>query len=65
MPTLVLWGEKDICLESGLISLVQQNARKSFEVQRIPEAGHWIQEDTPEKVNQLIWAFLTGKEGKE
>ncbi|XP_066472232.1 epoxide hydrolase 3 isoform X2 [Tiliqua scincoides] len=63
MPTLVLWGEKDICLEAGLISHIQQNIRKSIEVKRIPEAGHWIHEDAPEKVNQLIWAFLTGMEG--
>lgn len=62
MPTLVLWGEKDICLEVGLLSHIQQNARRSIEVKRIPEAGHWINEDVPEKVNQLILAFVTGKE---
>ncbi|XP_062976536.1 epoxide hydrolase 3 isoform X2 [Elgaria multicarinata webbii] len=62
MPTLLIWGEEDAYLEQGLIQPMVQNIRNSVQVHLIPKASHFIAEDQPEKVNQLMWAFLLGKE---
>ncbi|XP_048347848.1 epoxide hydrolase 3 isoform X2 [Sphaerodactylus townsendi] len=62
VPTLLIWGEKDVYLEKGLIPFIQQYVRKSIQVHCIPEAGHWVSEDQPEKVNQLMWDFLRERE---
>ncbi|XP_065275734.1 epoxide hydrolase 3-like [Emys orbicularis] len=58
VPTLVIWGEKDVYLEAGMIPLLEQYVRKRCRVRRIPEASHFVSEDQPDKVNQLIWSFL-------
>uniref|UniRef100_A0A8C3FC55 AB hydrolase-1 domain-containing protein n=1 Tax=Chrysemys picta bellii TaxID=8478 RepID=A0A8C3FC55_CHRPI len=58
VPTLVIWGEKDMYLEAGMIPLLEQYVRKCCRVRRIPEASHFVSEDQPDKVNQLIWHFL-------
>ncbi|XP_077183526.1 epoxide hydrolase 3 [Paroedura picta] len=62
VPTLLIWGDKDVFLEKGLLSLAQQYARKRKQVHHIPEAGHWVNEDQPEKVNQYMWDFLHERE---
>jgi epoxide hydrolase 4 len=57
IPTLLLWGEQDpylsIRLTEGLRGWVP-----SLNVIRLPEASHWVQNDVPERVNELILAFL-------
>uniref|UniRef100_A0A8C8SL51 AB hydrolase-1 domain-containing protein n=1 Tax=Pelusios castaneus TaxID=367368 RepID=A0A8C8SL51_9SAUR len=58
VPTLVIWGEKDVYLEAGMISFLEQYLRKHYRVERVPSASHFIQEDQPHTVNQLIWSFL-------
>ncbi|XP_015276586.1 PREDICTED: epoxide hydrolase 3-like [Gekko japonicus] len=62
VDTLLIWGEKDAYLEKALLPLAQQYVRKSIQVVCIPEAGHWVSEDQPEKVNQLMWDFLRERE---
>jgi pimeloyl-ACP methyl ester carboxylesterase len=57
MPTLVIWGEKDRFLGKELAVPDPQhvpNARVEF----IPQASHWVQHDAPERVNELLLAFL-------
>uniref|UniRef100_A0A670K052 AB hydrolase-1 domain-containing protein n=1 Tax=Podarcis muralis TaxID=64176 RepID=A0A670K052_PODMU len=58
VPTLLIWGEKDAFLEKGLVVPMEQKVCKNIKVQVIPEAGHWVSEEQPKKVNQLMWAFL-------
>ncbi|CAI5766276.1 epoxide hydrolase 3-like isoform X2 [Podarcis lilfordi] len=58
VPTLLIWGEKDVFLEKGLVVPMEQKVCKNIKVQLIPEAGHWVSEEQPKKVNQLMWAFL-------
>lgn len=57
VPTLMMWGEKDIALSKELaqpsIDLCE-NGRLIF----FPDATHWLQHDEPEAVNQNIEAFL-------
>jgi pimeloyl-ACP methyl ester carboxylesterase len=57
--TLVLWGEQDPHLARELAqperSLVP-NAR----VEYLPDATHWVQHDSPERVSELLIQFLRG-----
>ena len=58
-PVLVLWGEHDRFLGPELVETGSEwvpNAR----VRRVPEAGHWIQHDVPELVNDELVRFLSG-----
>jgi pimeloyl-ACP methyl ester carboxylesterase len=57
LPTLVIWGEKDIALTTSLLNGLDSYV-EDLEIKRIPEATHWVQHDSPEIVNQHIWAFL-------
>jgi pimeloyl-ACP methyl ester carboxylesterase len=58
-PVLVLWGEQDRFLGPELAEPGSEwvpNAR----IRRVPEAGHWIQHDVPELVNDELVRFLSG-----
>jgi pimeloyl-ACP methyl ester carboxylesterase len=58
-PTLLIWGERDpylgVRLTEGLEPWVP-----ALRVVRIPDASHWVQNDVPERVNELILGFLSG-----
>ncbi|XP_078264335.1 epoxide hydrolase 4 isoform X2 [Rhinoraja longicauda] len=60
-PTLLLWGEKEGFLEFRMAQLSKSYVRNYFRLHVVPEASHWLQQDQPQLVNRLIWAFL--KEG--
>jgi pimeloyl-ACP methyl ester carboxylesterase len=55
--TLVIWGERDRFIGAELAEPLPRlvpNAR----VERVPEAGHFVQSEAPERVNELLGAFL-------
>jgi epoxide hydrolase 4 len=58
VPTLVIWGMKDI-------ALVPELAQESIEMcdngqlVRLEQAGHFVQHEEPERVNDLLREFLT------
>jgi pimeloyl-ACP methyl ester carboxylesterase len=58
-PTLILWGDRDPFLRSGLaeasLSICTQGQAIHF-----PEASHWIHLEMPSEVNSKIITFLTG-----
>lgn len=56
---LVLWGERDLFLGSELAvppAKLVPHARVEF----LPEASHWVQVDSPGRVNSLLVPFLKG-----
>jgi pimeloyl-ACP methyl ester carboxylesterase len=59
--TLVIWGEKDPALSLELLRGLEEVAPQ-LQVQRIPNAGHWVQREAPAEVNRLVLAFLRGSE---
>ncbi len=59
-PTLLIWGEQDINLGIELTSGLEQWV-DHIEIQRIPDSGHWVQQEKPELVNQLVLDFLRGQ----
>jgi pimeloyl-ACP methyl ester carboxylesterase len=56
-PTLVIWGENDVALD---IALTEHNEDyvSDLTLSRLPGVSHWVQEDAPDRVNQLAieWA---------
>lgn len=57
MPTLLIWGERDLYLG---IQLIEDCSRwvPNLQVERIAAASHWVQNDAPERVNHLLLEFL-------
>ncbi len=55
--TLILWGDRDRFL---LAELAEPEPRwvPRVRVEHIPEASHCVQADAPDRVNQLLLAFL-------
>lgn len=56
-PTLVLWGELDPYLGVGLLEGLERWVR-DVRVERFPTAGHWLNQQEPERVSEALLAFL-------
>jgi len=59
MPTLVIWGEQDPYLGIRLLDGLDHWV-KPLRVERLPDAGHWVQCEAPQRVNELLLPFLQG-----
>jgi pimeloyl-ACP methyl ester carboxylesterase len=57
VPTLLIWGEQDIALDIALTHNLDPWVPR-LRVKYIPDSGHWVQQEQPEKVNQYILEFL-------
>jgi epoxide hydrolase 4 len=57
VPTLLIWGQRDAYLGSRLTEGLEQWA-PNLRMERIPNASHWVQNDAPERVNELMIEFL-------
>jgi pimeloyl-ACP methyl ester carboxylesterase len=56
-PTLLLWGELDPYLGPELADGLDPWVR-DLTVQRFPTAGHWLNQQEPERVNAALLTFL-------
>ena len=66
VPALLIMGEKDYVLKfPGIEELVNSEKAKelvpNLEITLIPEGTHFIHEQFPEQVNQLILKFLCNR----
>ena len=57
VPTLVLWGERDVALRPSNLAGLAQFAT-NLQVRRHPTATHWVVHEEPEWVNGAIHDFL-------
>lgn len=57
VPTLVIHGERDRALLTGLLDGLQQCVPQ-LRIERIAEASHWVMEEFPARVNRLIRDFI-------
>lgn len=56
-PTLLIWGEQDVALESTMTDGLWQWV-PNLRIERLLDSGHWVQQEKPEQVNSLIAEFL-------
>ncbi|MBK8169446.1 MAG: alpha/beta hydrolase [Sandaracinaceae bacterium] len=56
-PTRIIWGEEDVALGLSLLNGLDEHI-PGVDIQRVPNASHWVNEDAPERVNELIIDFL-------
>jgi pimeloyl-ACP methyl ester carboxylesterase len=57
VPTTVLWGEADIALLPGLLEGLERWVPQ-LQVQRVPQASHWIVHEQPALVAGLVRQLL-------
>ena len=56
-PTLVIWGEADTALGLELLDHLEPLV-EDLTVHRLPGVSHWVQQEAPEQVNDLLAAWL-------
>jgi pimeloyl-ACP methyl ester carboxylesterase len=56
-PTLVIWGERDRALGAQLAE-PSRSLVPNIRMEWLPEAGHFVQHDAPQRVNELLAGFL-------
>ncbi len=57
VPTLLLWGEEDVALGKETTYGTDRYV-SDLQVQYLPGASHWVQQDAPDRVNERLAAFL-------
>ena len=57
VPTLIVWGEKDIAIDIACLDGTDQYVT-DLTVKRYPHASHWVQQDIPEEVNAALKEWL-------
>ena len=57
LPTLVVWGEKDIAIDIACLNGTDQYV-DDLTVRRFPNASHWVQQDIPDEVNAALKEWL-------
>ncbi len=57
VPTLIIWGDDDLFLESPMAD-AHGDFVTDLKVKHIPKCSHWVQQDQPDLVNQYIREFI-------
>ncbi|HXD30476.1 MAG TPA: alpha/beta hydrolase [Pyrinomonadaceae bacterium] len=65
VPTLFIYGERDLAVLPSTVRGVNRFVDAPYRELRIPDSGHWVQNEAAEEVNAAIMDFLnddaTGK----
>lgn len=56
-PTLILWGENDPVLIPSTIARAEERIEE-VTMRFLPGVGHWVQQEAPEEVNEMLAAWL-------
>lgn len=63
MPTLVMWGENDSALDARMADEHERIGRfDDITVRVVPSCSHWLQQDQPDVVNQVLRTWLQAKQ---
>lgn len=60
-PTLMIWGEEDTALGKEMTYQTDLLVR-DFTLRYLPDVSHWVQQEAPEAVNEILEAWLTGQQ---
>ena len=58
VPTLFIYGEKDPAILPETVANVREAIDAHYEEVRVPESGHWVQQEAAEAVNDTLREFL-------
>jgi pimeloyl-ACP methyl ester carboxylesterase len=59
-PTMIIWGEADTYMDPVLLERSAATVTGPLRVERLPGVSHWVQEEVPDRVNELMLDFLGG-----
>jgi pimeloyl-ACP methyl ester carboxylesterase len=57
-PTLVIWGEQDRSLGVELTHDMDRYVRGPLRIARLPEEGHWLVQNQPDRFAEMVVDFL-------
>ena len=57
VPTLIVWGDRDVALDGRMADLSLELC-DDVRLVRLERASHWPHRDEPDRVNRLIIDFL-------
>lgn len=57
VPTLLIWGERDVALGIWMSQGTEKYV-ENLKVRYLPESGHFVAEESPEEVNQILKEWL-------
>ena len=60
VPTLYLWGEQDLALTKET-TYGTEDFVSDLTLRYLPDASHWVQQDQPDLVNEMLRAWLSGE----
>lgn len=58
IPTLMIWGEQDAALGKEL-TYGTEKLVKDFTIRYLPDVSHWVQQEAPNAVNQIMAEWLS------
>lgn len=57
-PTLMVWGEQDVAIDIATLDGTDRYVR-DLTIERLPNVSHWVQQEAPERVNDILRQWLT------
>lgn len=60
VPTLMIWGEQDSALGKEL-TYGTENLVSDFTIHYLPGVSHWVQQEAPETVNEILRSWLQSR----
>ena len=58
VPTLIIWGEDDSYMDPVLLERSAATVTGPLRVERLPGVSHWVQQEAPDRVNEVMLSFL-------
>jgi pimeloyl-ACP methyl ester carboxylesterase len=58
VPTMIIWGEADAYMDPLLLERSAATVTAPLRVERLPGVSHWVQQEVPDRVNELLLDFL-------
>jgi pimeloyl-ACP methyl ester carboxylesterase len=58
VPTMIVWGEADAYMDPVLLERSAETVTGPLRVERLPGVSHWVQQEVPDRVNELMLSFL-------
>lgn len=60
VPTMIIWGEADAYMDPVLLERSAATVTGPLRIERLPGVSHWVQQEAPDRVNELLLDFLRG-----